>query len=94
MLSNTFNLVTLIIALVLVLSGFCMGFLFRSARNYKFKKRILELENEMVQNHAEILSLVQNRKETFNNYSSNATVITLNSNANRMQENKNIGNAK
>jgi hypothetical protein len=94
MLSNAFNLVTLIISLGLLLSGFCMGFLFRTARNYKFKKRILELENEMVQNHAEILSLVQNRKEASNIYSSNATVITLNSNSNRLQENKNIGNAK
>jgi len=94
MLSNTFNLVTLMLSLLFLLSGFCAGFLFRSARNYKFKKRILELENEMVQNHAEILSLVQNRKETFNSYSSNATVITLNSSVNRLQDNKNIGNAK
>ena len=59
--------------------------LFRSACNYRFKKRILELENEMVQNHAEILSLVQNRRESSNNNVSNAPVITLTA-TNRLQE--------
>lgn len=92
MLNSSFNLVTILASVFLIFSGFLMGILFRSARNYKFKKRILELENEMVQNHAEILSLVQTRKESSNNSTSNAPVITLNSNTNRLQEN--LGNAK
>ena len=92
MLSNSLNLATVLTSLLLILSGFCVGFLFRAARNYRFKKRILELENEMVQNHAEILSLVQNRSNSSNNNISNAPVITLKSNSNRLQEN--LGNAK
>ena len=94
MLANNFNLATILTSLILILSGVCIGMLFRAARNYRFKKRILELENEMIQNHAEILSLVQNhgRRESSNNNVSNAPVITLNSSSNRLQEN--LGNAK
>ena len=92
MLSNSLNLTTVLTSLLLILSGFFVGFLFRTARNYRFKKRILELENEMVQNHAEILSLVQSRSNSSTNNISNAPVITLKSNSNRLQEN--LGNAK
>ena len=92
MLSNSLNLTTVLTSLILILAGFFVGLLFRAARNYRFKKRILELENEMVQNHAEILSLVQNRSNSSNNHISNAPVITLKSNGNRLQEN--LGNAK
>ena len=36
---------------------FILGFLFKSGVLYKQRKRILSLENEMVSNHTEILSL-------------------------------------
>ena len=36
---------------------FALGFLFKSGVIYKQRKRILSLENEMVSNHAQILSL-------------------------------------
>lgn len=38
-------------------SGSLLGFTFRTQRIAKAKKRILELETEMVENHAEILRL-------------------------------------
>ena len=38
-------------------SGSLLGFIFRSQKIAKAKKRILELETEMVENHAEILRL-------------------------------------
>ncbi|HOA38491.1 MAG TPA: hypothetical protein PLQ65_03185 [Flavihumibacter sp.] len=38
-------------------SGSLIGFAFRTQRIAKAKKRILELETEMVENHAEILRL-------------------------------------
>jgi hypothetical protein len=36
---------------------FALGFLFKSGVIYKQRKKILNLENEMVSNHAQILSL-------------------------------------
>jgi hypothetical protein len=44
---------------VIVLISGVMGFLFRSSQIAKCKKRILSLENEMLNNHAEILKLQQ-----------------------------------
>ena len=40
---------------------FLFGFLFRSAQLKKYKKRIGELETEMMANHAEILDLQKER---------------------------------
>lgn len=44
-------------AFVLVASAALIGFSFRSQSIRKSKKRILQLENEMLNNHARILSL-------------------------------------
>ena len=44
---------------VIVLVSGVLGFLFRSHQIAKSKKRILSLENEMLNNHAEILKLQQ-----------------------------------
>ena len=44
---------------VIVLVSGVVGFLFRSYQITKCKKRILSLENEMLNNHAEILKLQQ-----------------------------------
>ena len=44
---------------VIVLISGAVGFLFRSYQITKCKKRILSLENEMLNNHAEILKLQQ-----------------------------------
>ena len=49
-----FSETTLIAAL---LSGVAAGFLIRSAIIFKQRKRILRLEDEMLSNHARILSL-------------------------------------
>ncbi len=36
-----------------------IGFCFRNIQIRKFRKRVIELENEMLRNHAEILNLQQ-----------------------------------
>lgn len=42
---------------LMALGGAIVGFIFRSRQIEKSKKRILSLENEMLNNHAEILRL-------------------------------------
>jgi predicted RNase H-like nuclease (RuvC/YqgF family) len=49
---------------VITLISAYAGFYFRSSQIKKSKKRILYLENEMLQNHAEILKLQQELVET------------------------------
>ena len=55
-----------------MLSGIAAGFLIRSAIVFKQRKRILRLEDEMLSNHARILSLEKRvsdgKKETKNGH--------------------------
>jgi cell division protein FtsB len=44
-----------------ILAAFVIGFLFRSSQLKKQKKRVSELEKEMMASHAEILELQQER---------------------------------
>lgn len=46
---------------VILVAGIMLGFIFRSQQITKCKKRILSLENEMLNNHAEILRLQQDQ---------------------------------
>jgi hypothetical protein len=55
--SANISLAVLLFVLTAFVSGSMMGFAFRSKQMAKSKKRILELETEMVENHAEILKL-------------------------------------
>ena len=57
MMSANINLAVLQFVLAAFVSGSLMGFAFRSKQMAKSKRRILELETEMVENHAEILRL-------------------------------------
>lgn len=41
----------------LIIFAFVAGFFLRSSQLKKFKKKVLELENEMLSNHADILEL-------------------------------------
>lgn len=41
----------------LIILAFLAGFFLRSSQLKKFKKKVLELENEMLSNHADILEL-------------------------------------
>ncbi len=55
--SANINLAVLQFVLVAFVSGSMIGFSFRARQMAKSKRRILELETEMVENHAEILRL-------------------------------------
>lgn len=57
MMSANINLAVLQFVLVAFVSGSIIGFSFRARQMAKSKRRILELETEMVENHAEILRL-------------------------------------
>ena len=57
MMSANINLAVLQFVIAAFVSGTLMGFAFRSRQMAKSKRRILELETEMVENHAEILRL-------------------------------------
>lgn len=52
-----FNLAVLQVIAAAFAAGTFIGFAFRSRQIAKSKRRILELETEMVENHAEILKL-------------------------------------
>ena len=45
------------VTLGLAIVGFALGFIFKSGVLYKQRKRILNLEDEMLANHSRILSL-------------------------------------
>jgi hypothetical protein len=47
----------------LVILSFAAGFLLRRIRQRSLQKRIIELENEMLLNHAEILGLQKNKAQ-------------------------------
>ena len=55
--SANINLAVLQFVFAAFASGSFLGFAFRSRQIAKSKRRILELETEMVENHAEILRL-------------------------------------
>lgn len=55
--SANINLAVLQFVLAAFVSGSILGFAFRAKQMAKSKRRILELETEMVENHAEILRL-------------------------------------
>lgn len=55
--SANISLAVLEFILAAFVSGSMLGFAFRSKQMAKSKRRILELETEMVENHAEILRL-------------------------------------
>ena len=46
-----------VLALCVAIAGFSFGFIFKSAVIYKQRKRILNLEDEMLSNHSRILTL-------------------------------------
>ncbi len=58
-------------------TGSLLGFCFRSRQLTKSRRRILELETEMVENHAEILRLHKIHSER-NSNSGKVPVISLN----------------
>lgn len=49
--------ISLFVLLCIILGGFFAGYLLRTLHRNKAKTRILELEDEMLRNHAKILSL-------------------------------------
>lgn len=51
-------LINLVIALV---AGVFVGYVFKAALLRKYRKRVLQLENEMLSNHARILSLEEKK---------------------------------
>lgn len=59
------------------LTGSLIGFAFRSRQIVKSRKRILELETEMVENHAEILRLHKHNSEMADSTSVKVPVISL-----------------
>ncbi|WP_205509399.1 hypothetical protein [Longitalea arenae] len=63
----------------IIVIAFATGFLLRSARLKKQKKRIFELEKEMMASHAEILELQKERLELEDKLkgSSNIPVIPI-----------------
>ena len=84
---GTLSFLSIFTACFMVVVGFTAGFLLFTARNVKLKRRVLELENEMIMNHAEILKLLQGTKEqTPAAKASNAPVINLSLNTSRIQE--------
>jgi len=56
---------------------FAMGFFTRTRLEQKLRKRVLELENEMVTNHAEILQLTQHISRIQHQQNPNTPVISL-----------------
>ena len=60
MLAIELSVPVLVLALV-VACAFALGFVFRSSQIKSCKKKILELEKEMLNNHAEILELQKER---------------------------------
>lgn len=67
---------------------FLFGFVFRSAQLKKYKKRVGELESEMMANHAEILELQKERLqlEVKLKDTSNIPVISINAKEEKLQD--------
>jgi hypothetical protein len=49
--------INILVLALLVASAAVLGFIFRSQQISKLKKKVIELENEMLSNHSEILDL-------------------------------------
>lgn len=78
MISVTFTLPVLFIVAVTAGAIFAIGFLTRLRIQRKLKSRVLELENEMIRNHSEILQLTHSLARLQNNNQSvNTPVISL-----------------
>lgn len=60
MLAIELSIPVLVLGLLLI-GAFAVGFVFRSSQIRSCKKKILELEKEMLNNHAEILELQKER---------------------------------
>ncbi|MBO9571143.1 MAG: hypothetical protein J7497_02890 [Chitinophagaceae bacterium] len=79
MLAIELSIPILVLALLLVCS-FAVGFIFRSSQIRSCKKKILELEKEMLNNHAEILELQKERASLIRHMKeSKIPVIPMNS---------------
>ncbi|MBZ5858487.1 hypothetical protein [Flavihumibacter profundi] len=76
MMSANINLAVLQFVMFAFAAGSILGFAFRSKQIAKSKKRILELETEMVENHAEILKLHKIHSDK-SGLSENVPVINL-----------------
>ena len=81
---------TLDLSLVIgiTVAAFLIGFLSRSAQLKKYKKRIGELETEMMANHAEILDLQKERLQLEEKLkdTSNIPVIPINVKEEKLQD--------
>lgn len=81
---------TLDLSLVIGISvaAFFIGFVFRSAQLKKYKKRVGELESEMMANHAEILDLQKERLQLEEKLkgSSNIPVIPIKVKEEKLQD--------
>lgn len=77
MMSITLTIPFLLITSVGLCSIFAMGFFTRTRLEQKLRKRVLELENEMVSNHAEILQLTQQISLLQHQPNANTPVISL-----------------
>ena len=52
-----------------------IGFMFRSAQIGSFKKKLRDLEKEMLQNHSEILALQKENAQLLNNMNNNSVPV-------------------
>jgi hypothetical protein len=77
----------------IVMGAFMIGFSFRSKQILKSKRRIGELEREMISNHAEILELQKEKLalELRLKGSSNIPVIPISSKEDKKSDNKSAG---
>ena len=77
----------------IVVVAFVTGFSFRGKQIAKSKRRIVELEREMISNHAEILELQREKLilEVKLKGSSNIPVIPISSKEDKKSDNKSAG---
>jgi uncharacterized coiled-coil protein SlyX len=79
----TVNLNLLLLSFFLIAVAFTAGLLMRVHLNKKLQKRVYELENEMINNHSEILNLNSQLAKMQKTVVQNTVpVITLNKQAN------------
>lgn len=81
----TINIAVLISVLIL---SFVAGFILRQAQLSALRKKVSELETEVLQSHAEILELQKAVKLTRNEEAHNIPVIPLKA---KEDKNKNVG---
>ncbi len=74
---SSINMAVLVGAIVVFALGILLGFMCRSFQLKKSQKRILELETEMIDNHAEILRLHRLQAELQGDEHTRAPVISL-----------------